>query len=563
MEVNKRHLLPILIISGIAFLVYSISLPNQFLWDDEVQIVSNKFVHHLDNIPNFFTSGIFYTPGQTLSGGFYRPVLTSTYTFIYVLSKGSPFGFRLFQVLIHTLNSLLVYLIFLQLLKKNYQGQVLFNSSFLAGLTFAIHPAISEAVLFIAGLGEPLFTLFLLTSFLFFSKYTLISCLFFFLALLTKETAVVFFPLILIYSACLARKNQGIFPIFGFLAVLFSYVLLRYQVVGGLPQDLSFPSPIAKSPLSTRLVTIPYEIVYYLSIFIFPYSLSIAQHPLVHLITDIRFWGSCLVILLVFSFFYWLGKSSKSFLVLFFTAWFLLGLVPSLNLFPLSATVAERWLYFPSIGLIGITVVACLYFSTKIKINKKIIVIVLSGYLVLLSFRTILRITNWRNGLTLYKHDLEVNPNSFDLQNNYAVELFRQEKVSQAKKHFEKSIELNPKWWTSYNNLGVVYEREGEFSQAEEYYQKSIKTGNYYLAYENLAKLYLRMGKNSQALKFLEENLKYFPGSATLHKLYAIILYQQARVEEALKEIKIALDFEPSEENYLLFQKISQREKLH
>src|SRR3989338_7340623 len=92
----------------------------------------------------------------------------------------------------------------------------------------------------------------------------------------------------------------------------------------------------------------------YLKTLVYPLPLATYQNFLVQSVSDIRFWGSLLfLLLLVFLFIVFLkrqqGESRK--LYVFSIGWFAVGLAPVSNLaLALDMTVAERWLYFPAIG---------------------------------------------------------------------------------------------------------------------------------------------------------------------------------------------------------------------
>jgi tetratricopeptide (TPR) repeat protein len=130
----------------------------------------------------------------------------------------------------------------------------------------------------------------------------------------------------------------------------------------------------------------------------------------------------------------------------FFTMWFVFAISPVLNLIlPLDMSFAERWLYVPMIGLLGL--LGGLIIEIKIlrrNINKFLAI----GLLIILALmtRTLYRNMDWKDGYTLYSHDIEIESESFDLQNNLGVEKFRKGEYEDAFLHFEKSVELQPRW---------------------------------------------------------------------------------------------------------------------
>jgi len=208
-------------------------------------------------------------------------------------------------------------------------------------------------------------------------------------------------------------------------------------------------------------------------------------------------------------------------------------------------TVAERWFYFPIIGIFGM--IATIFTKMKVKkeSGKLFLTFILGAILILLTGRTIIRNQNWKNGLTLYTNDIQLNPEAFDLQNNYGVELFRSGKKDEAKIHFENSIALAPNWTTNYSNLGVIYERLGDEEEAEKLYKKTLENGDYYLAVENLASLYFRQKKYSEVITFCEEQIKYRPYNLKLNYTLAISLYQTGKITEGLKYIRITYQLYP------------------
>ncbi len=439
-NLHRNSKLSIVIIIICALVAYGLSLPNKFLWDDEEQIVANPQVHSLSNIPNLFISGIVNSQNGNLTGGYYRPILTTTYTLLYVTGGGSPLTFRLFQVLVHAINSVLVLYLFKKLLDLRL---ALWGS-----IIYAVHPGISEAVLFNSGLGEPLFTVFTLAAILLVIryqstphvKYLVLGAVVILLGLLTKETTIVFFPLVAsLFYLKYKIKNITKPQIITILAPLAIYSLLRIQALGKIfSTSLNFPSPIGQASTAQKLLTIPYELAFYLSTSILPYKLAIEQHPVIKEVSNINFWGSVLLVIFFFVTVALHIKPKKT--SLFFLSWFLLSIIPVLNLVPLSSTVSERWLYFPLIGLIGIFLLGI---GSIVQYRPRLthyLPLFFLSLVMIFTIKTVSRNRQWKDGYSLYTKDLKTNPDSFDLQNNYGVELYRQFKIQQSDQHWQKSI---------------------------------------------------------------------------------------------------------------------------
>ncbi|MFH1048284.1 MAG: tetratricopeptide repeat protein, partial [Patescibacteria group bacterium] len=120
---------------------------------------------------------------------------------------------------------------------------------------------------------------------------------------------------------------------------------------------------------------------------------------------------------------------------------------------------------------------------------------------------------------------------SFNLENNVGVELFRAGKIDEAADYFRKSIALQPEWSASQNNLGAVLERNGDLDGALAQYKKAIGISDYYLAYENIGGMLIKMKKYDEAGTFLENALRKFPANNTLRGQFYWIIQNKTKGE--------------------------------
>lgn len=573
-KLSKLQLVLLILAAGI--IVYFNSLFNGFVWDDEEQIVKNSLVHNFSNLPLIFKSSTFYGGGGMPTGWFYRPMMTLSYLINYSVWGPQAFGFHLFQVIVHLINAALVFFIFLSIFSKEKipNPKII---SFLAALVFVVHPANVEAVAYIAALQESLYTLFGLLIFLvllkfkshesrkvqYFSllrsnKLCLLAVLVL-LALLSKESAVFVIPLVFLFLV-LFQKEKTVFWLVSSTAAFISYLFLRLMVAR-IPIFAPNVGPIAESSLGQRLTSLPYEIISYLRIIFFPKDLFISQHTLITRISDFRFWGCSLLILPVFILI-WLGIKKRSKPFIFFAFWFFGSLSLVLNIIPLDMTVAERWLYFPFIGFLGMMGMILGWIIQVFPRVFRFSLYLFPILLILLGLRTIVRNSNWHGGLTLYGHDIQINKEAFDLENNYGVELFRVGKIEEAKKHFERSIELYPRWWFAYNNLGAVYQQKGDLAQARKLYEQTIKISDYYLAYENLGFILLKSAEPQETISFLEKAILKFPQNPRLKAALALAYYREGRQREAERLVREAYFLDPSAQNRSLIEAIISKKKI-
>jgi hypothetical protein len=260
---NKNTLL---IVVFIGLLVFSNSLFNGFVWDDEEQIVNNSVIRDLRNIPVIFSGGAFNSGGTgSLLGIYYKPMMTLAFALTYSVFKLNPFFYHLTSVLLQITNSYLVYLFLSKFFNK--------NKALILSLLFMVHPLYSEVVFYMADIQDLLYFLFGMLGLLISSYW---SVLFFLLSLLSKETGIVFILISIIYSYLFQRKKiiQVVVP--GVIAILI-YSFLRFYVA-----KIYFPrhdmAPIARLTLKERVKSMPLITFYYLENFVLPINLTINQH---------------------------------------------------------------------------------------------------------------------------------------------------------------------------------------------------------------------------------------------------------------------------------------------
>lgn len=534
-----------LTIFTIGTLVYFNSLFNGFVWDDEEQIVNNPVIRSVMNIDQAFGGGTFNTGGAGLAKGFYRPLVTIYYMLIYQLFRLHPWGYHLVQIGLHILSGILIYKLLKKWVKDSWAGW--------GGLIWTVHAGISKTTVYIASVGDVLYTLFGLLALLNVER-PMLAGFFVLLTLLSKESAVVWLVILLAYVWLILKRGRWRSTV-AILGAGSIYGLLRLG--GGVKIPQLNLAPIATASWVERFWTWPSILGNYLRLTFWPIKLTISQHWVVEHSTDVRFWGWGLMVFLMMALILWntvrMGKK-ESWLML---GWAVVGIAVVSNLIvPLDGTIDETWLYFPLIGFVGWMMILINH------LNKKWIVWGLAVWTIFLAFRTMIRNFDWHDGLKLYTKAIKDSPPSYELENNYGVELFRVGKVDEAKPHFEKSIKLQPKWWFAYNNLGAVYQRGGDLQLAESLYEQSLERADYYLAYENLAMVKLKLDEDKEIERFLVGALAKLPNNDTLNLAMAIVKYRLDNYAEAVFFAKRAHGLMASERNSYVLEAILGRKEI-
>lgn len=551
----------ILLIILLGLLLFARGLTNGFVGDDQLQILQNIKVHSVANIPSFFAGSTYETAGgSAITGIFYRPVMLTVFSVLYSFAGPNPILFHFTQVALHVAVAVFIFLF----LRKFFPD----IGAFLLSLIFLVHPANSEAVLYSANLQEVLFLFFGMLALLLVQKKdksTLQMWLipvFVLLSLFSKESGILFLIIIPIYSWIFDRRQLP-FLLNNLPKVFLLYLAFRYGIAHMYMANTSL-APIANLPLSQRLMHIPIITLYYIKLFFYPMDLKTYQHWTIQTISLFNFWMPLLIDILFFalltSWYRWIDNAAQKKAYLFFLVWFGLGLILHIQIIPLDVTVADRWFYFPIIGLLGIVGLLCLQLLKQIKVNKSAGIMVVTVIIVLLSARTFIRISDWQNELTLFGYDIQGQSN-FILANSYGAALIQDGQYEKAKPYVLMSVKEHP-FTANINNLAIIYVSEGNISKAKEYFKKAMDIGQTYSLYENYANFLLYYDSPKSALDFTQKALAVYPESAKLWLVQAEAEYLSGDRENALKAAARSYQIEPNDKTLDIFTTIKDGKEL-
>ncbi|MBE9531466.1 MAG: hypothetical protein IME98_01505, partial [Proteobacteria bacterium] len=225
--------------------LYLVTLSSGFVSDDSFQVLKNEWIRSFGNIPSAFLSPAWAFLDEEVANNYYRPFMHLYYMLAYKLSGLEPWGFHAVNVLLHTLNTVMVFFVASKVAKE--AGQDAGNEpyahsnfvAFFAALLFSVNPINTEVVAWVASVPELSTTFFLLLSlYLFINEKRYLSALFFLCALLSKETGAVLLPLLFAFD--LVVRREPIAPLkrwflrywpYGVSVVIYS--ALRLNAMGG------------------------------------------------------------------------------------------------------------------------------------------------------------------------------------------------------------------------------------------------------------------------------------------------------------------------------------------
>lgn len=540
-KINKlttRQIACIFAVVGIS--IFFIGLNNPFQGDDSFQIVNNPIVHSIKNLPLFFKSSTFFD-GENLNGIYYRPLMTTTFSFIYTIFGAQPIAFHIVQLALYISSAFLLYLVFRRFLKTAVTLPL--------ALIFLAHPLNSQVVYSIPTMQDALFFFFGILSLWLLITYkstrslwVVAVCLF--LTMLSKESGLIFTVMALLYLSWFDRKRLRAF--LGIIALpIILYITLKLNAVG--INEAQYAGPINDMDLAGRLFTAPSILLFYLGKFIFPWELATGYYwvhstfsvrdVLLPIITDLA----------VIGLFTYLGIRVRAMLskdkfhaYLFFAVWTIIGVIPYLQIVPLDMTACTTWFYFAMAGLLGMFCIASLTMKVQIKSQWLILGAVL--VIALLGLRTTIRGTDYSSQYNLAVHDVAASGENYSALSNIAQELIHQGKYKEAAEYAQRSVEIYPVV-SNYINLGAALQQSGDYPGAIQAYNHALKYGNLSIIYENLGLILIVYGDPTTTSQFLQKAVETYPHDFKLWVYMAVFEGSEGSSEKAKTAISTAAKY--------------------
>ncbi len=331
-------------------LVYLNSLRNPFVIDDKI-ILQNVAGLKSWRAGEFFDRSLV---GKDLSVGYFRPLTLFTFAVNSSFAKGNPAGYRAVNIALHLAVVGLTIVFFSRMAGP--------STALLAALLFGLHPAHVQAVSYISSRSELLFTMFALVSLIFWHmgfsgkrrggrlwKCGALACFFF--GLFAKETIVVLPAIVMIMDIVLVyrsislrwlKERAGWYAGFGGLFTL--YIALRLGA--GFPLTMEKDAYVdlgVRSLLALKLFALHLGVIFY------PARLSLFRTvaaPEAFFEFEVILGLGLMLLFLAIASWFWSSERHISFGAL----WFLISILPVLNLTQLNSPIMEHWLYFPLAG---------------------------------------------------------------------------------------------------------------------------------------------------------------------------------------------------------------------
>jgi tetratricopeptide (TPR) repeat protein len=553
-------------------------------FDDDLYVTANPYVQ----------AGLTWTglkwAFQTTAASNWHPVTWLSHMLDCQVYGILPWGHHLTSVLLHGVNTVLLFLLLKRLTKA------LWPSFLVAGL-FGLHPLHVESVAWVAERKDVLSTLFFLLTVAAYGRYARFSwsqtrkhdmrrtsgsehspsyaVAFYLLALtlfalgLMAKPMLVSLPLVLLLLDFWPLKRHPLplnrlvlekVPFFALAAIscIVTYLVQKQSGAVTIMGNLS---------IGLRLENAAVSYCRYLAKMFWPVDLTLfypfpAQLKLVLVVLAIAFLATVTMLVLV---------SRRRYPWLFVGwLWFVITLVPVIGIIQAGGqAMADRYTYISLIGIFivlawglqtmtaawraqqfgseaqaGVTAVAPAARSGKLTPAFSWFVVPVVVLCVPLTFH---QARYWQTSESLWAHALAVTRNNFLAHINLGLELERQGRLDEASDQFRSAIKLRPGEAKAHANLANVLCRQNHVAEGIIEFEEATRLNpNLPAVRYNLAVALCRQGRFAEGITQFEAVLKLRPGSPQTHFELAMALLASQRRPEAVTHLEHALQLRPN-----------------
>ncbi|MGD0021120.1 MAG: tetratricopeptide repeat protein [Smithellaceae bacterium] len=580
-KIKHEHIIISLMLIILVLAVYWNVQYYEFVnYDDSLYVYDNYIIRSGINIENLIYAV------TDIHTGHWHPLSILSHMLDWQLFGGNAGGHHWTSVIIHILNTILLFIFF------RYATGAIWKSAFLAAL-FAIHPINVESVAWIAERKNVLSTFFWILTMLFYIWYVqtpswkrYLSVFFCFALGLMSKSMLVTLPFVLLLldywplnriginfqnedqyetTSIIAEKSRISFLVLEKIPLLF-LTIISICLTFYAAQSVNAVASVDFIPLTARISNAIFSYAVYIRKLFWPFDLAVF-YPHTHIpIWQVSIAALLLAAITILAIRYY--RKYPYLVVGWF--WYLGTLVPVIGFIQVGdQSMADRYAYVSFIGLFTIIAWGVSQNLFKTKYARMITALACILIIIMLSITTYNQVKVWNNTATLFKGALKSTPNNYlaynmlgldavdkgdnelalsyynaalkispdfdQAYNNTGLVLVKMGRRYEALKYFKKAIQINKFSAEAYYNLGLFLMQENNFDRATSYFSKAIEikknsgSGLLVNAHINLGIIFTKSGDTKKALEHFQEALRYNPHSAAAKRNYDIVRAMQEK----------------------------------
>ncbi len=511
---HRSKVWPFLVLIIIGSILYGHYLNFALLpYDDNYNIYENK--HLLSGDWLYFWKNSYVN--------LYIPVPYTLWTWTYQLAGASSTAFHSLNVFFHLINGVLIYLI---LSKFSFSRP----AALVGSLFFLVHPLQVEAVAWATSFRDTLAFFFVLLSVglsIFYPQKKVATVFFFFLALLSKPSAVAV-PVLLAFIIFIRTGSTGLGA--KLKSIIKSNLPLVAAFAGILPVIfISKRDQAAEIQLDSvvtfgqRIIIVLDAVGFYLQKILLPLHLysDYGRSPR-WIIENADWYLNVSVAIIFFGLLFYFIKTKRpdatkndGFLFWFFLAFAVTLYLPVSGVvsfgYQSHSTTADRYMYPVLFSMAALVAWGYEQFDKQ---NKKAILKVMASlYLIILTVTGYTQSLNWKDTASFYKFSYEGTPHSYKIVQNVAVAYQKEGSFDKSMEFFYKANQLDPQKLPPIAGIVSNLYNQKRFSELDEFGKKflsleklkqmSPSADSSVVIYQAYAMAHLERGNPKKALPIL------------------------------------------------------------
>ena len=556
-------------------IIYSNVYKSPFTFDDRPRIVENKTIR---NVSNYLSSGRLLEP---------RAVVDLTFALNYKFGKLNVFGYHLINILIHIINSFLVYFLVFAILKQRPESTTSYNHSIsgssdvsigalalFAAMIFAVHPIQTQAVTYIAQRYASMAAMFYMGSMLCYiyartfqrrstdqpghklhiSGLYILSIGCGILAFLSKQnTATLPGAILLVEYVFIDRTWQGWKKKIPWFVLAFTGWLLIILFVSGLFSGtfggrnlLEDVSSLTKETATVSrwnyLFTQFNVLVIYIRLLFFPVNQNLDyMYPFKAGFFDGLTPLAFIFLLFIAGLGIWNIKRRP--VVTFGIFFFFITLSVESSIIPIKDALFEHRLYLPMFGFGFVVSYLMLHYLSN---NKSLALVLLLSIILFLGAATYRRNMVWQDEVTLWSDVVAKSPQNYRAHHSLGFGLKKQGRTKEAIEQYLQALRIKPEYVDAHNNLGVALFEQGRTKEAIEQYLQALRIKpEFEGAHNNLGNAFSKQGRMKEAIEQYLQALRINPDFERAHNNLGVALARTGSIKMAIYHFQEALRINP------------------
>jgi tetratricopeptide (TPR) repeat protein len=254
------------------------------------------------------------------------------------------------------------------------------------------------------------------------------------------------------------------------------------------------------------------------------------------------------VLLLSLSVVLWVQRRRSPYLLIGWL-WYCGTLVPTIGLVQSGGqAMADRFTYVPSLGVLVFAVWGAYELTRRWHYGVIALSVTGSAAIVLCLALTRQQLGYWQDSETLFRHALAVTEKNWLAHDNLGATLYKKGQIDEAIRELQEAVRLNPDYADTHNNLGAALEQKGQIDEAIRQYQEALRLKpDYADAHYNLGFTLGRIGQIDEAIRQFQEAIRLKPDHAEAHNNLGIALVMKGQIDEAIPQYQEALRLKPAD----------------